>query len=77
VLTEARYGYRLNDAKMVDSMVYDGLWDSFNQMHMGLTAEICAQRHNVTREQADELSVLSHARRSGDLIWQVREGDRA
>ncbi|QLH74890.1 MAG: acetyl-CoA C-acetyltransferase [Methanomassiliicoccales archaeon] len=60
LLREARFGYRLNDNKIVDHMVNDGLWDSFNQIHMGMTAEICAERHNVKREEADELSLQSH-----------------
>ena len=60
LLKEARFGYRLNDNKIIDHMVNDGLWDSFNDMHMGHTAEICAERFNVTREQADRLSFESH-----------------
>jgi len=60
LLKEARFGYRLNDNKIIDHMVNDGLWDSFNDMHMGHTAEICAERFHVTREQADKLSFESH-----------------
>ena len=60
LLKEARFGYRLNDNKIIDHMVNDGLWDSFGNMHMGMTAEICAERFQVTREQADELAFLSH-----------------
>ena len=60
LLKEARFGYRLNDNKIIDHMVNDGLWDSFNDMHMGHTAEICAERFHVTREQADRLSFESH-----------------
>lgn len=60
LLKEARFGYRLNDNKIIDHMVNDGLWDSFNDMHMGHTAEICAERFQVTREQADRLSFESH-----------------
>jgi acetyl-CoA C-acetyltransferase len=62
LLKEARFGYRLNDNKIIDHMVNDGLWDSFNQIHMGLTAEICAERWNVTREESDHLSFQSHVR---------------
>lgn len=62
LLKEARFGYRLNDNKIIDHMVNDGLWDSFGNMHMGMTAEICAERFNVTREQADHLSFLSHTK---------------
>ncbi|MDD1769864.1 MAG: acetyl-CoA C-acetyltransferase [Methanomassiliicoccales archaeon] len=60
LLKSARFGYRMNDNKIVDSMVCDGLWDAFNDIHMGLTAESVAERFAVTREQADELSYQSH-----------------
>ncbi len=60
LLKQARFGYRLGDNKIVDHMVNDGLWDVFNDMHMGITAEIVAERFNVTREQADLLSYQSH-----------------
>ncbi len=60
LLNKARFGYRMNDGNLVDSMVYDGLWDSFNDMHMGMTGEVVAERHGVTREEADELAYQSH-----------------
>ena len=56
----ARFGYRMNDQVVKDSMVFDGLWDIFNNKHMGFTGEIIADRFNVTREDADQLSVESH-----------------
>ena len=56
----ARWGYRMNDQTVVDSMVHDGLWDIFNNQHMGFTGEIVAARFNVTREDADRLSMESH-----------------
>ena len=56
----ARWGYRMNDQTVVDSLVHDGLWDIFNDMHMGFTGEIVAERFNVTREDADQLSLESH-----------------
>ena len=56
----ARWGYRMNDQTVVDSMVHDGLWDIFNNQHMGFTGEIVAERFNVTREDADKLSMESH-----------------
>lgn len=56
----ARWGYRMNDQTVVDSMVHDGLWDIFNDQHMGMTAEIVAERFGVTREDADRMSVWSH-----------------
>lgn len=60
LLERARFGYRLFDGVLVDSMVRDGLWDRFNDFHMGLTGEICAERHSVSREDADQFSLRSH-----------------
>jgi acetyl-CoA C-acetyltransferase len=60
LLKKARYGYRLGEGKITDAMVYDGLWDVYNDFHMGLTGEIVAEKYNVTREDADELSFQSH-----------------
>ncbi len=60
LLPGARWGFRMNDQPAVDAMVHDGLWDIFNNQHMGFTGEIVAERFNVTREDADALSVESH-----------------
>jgi acetyl-CoA C-acetyltransferase len=60
LLQQARFGYRLNDNKIIDHMVRDGLWDSFSDMHMGVTGEIVAERYHVTREEADTISLESH-----------------
>ncbi len=62
LMNGARWGYRMNDQKVMDSMVHDGLWDIFNDVHMGNTGEIVAERFDVTREEADEFSFHSHAR---------------
>ncbi len=62
LLEKARFGLKMNDTKLVDSMVHDGLWDIFNDFHMGNTGEIVAQRHNVTRQDADAFSFRSHQR---------------
>ena len=58
-LTSARYGYRMGNAPMVDTMVNDGLWDAFNQYHMGITAENVAEQYGVTREDQDIFSARS------------------
>lgn len=58
----ARYGARMGDATMVDGMVHDGLWDIFNDYHMGITAENIAEKWNLTREEQDQLSVTSQNR---------------
>ena len=55
----ARWGARMFDAKMVDVMVNDGLWDAFNQYHMGITAENVAEQWGITREELDEFSLKS------------------
>lgn len=60
LLKEARFGYRLNDNKIIDHMVHDGLWDAFSNMHMGITAEIVADKFQVSRQEADLLSYQSH-----------------
>ena len=59
VLNGSRDGLRMGDAKMVDSMIVDGLWDVYNQYHMGVTAENVAREHVVTREEQDEFAVKS------------------
>ena len=57
VLNGSRDGFRMGDAKMIDSMIVDGLWDVFNQYHMGVTAENVAKEYAVTREEQDEFAV--------------------
>ena len=59
VLNGSRDGFRMGDAKMVDSMIIDGLWDVFNQYHMGVTAENVAKEQVVSREEQDEFAVKS------------------
>ena len=56
---QGRYGYRMNDGKLVDTMVHDALWDAFNDYHMGITAENVAAQWNISREALDEFSVRS------------------
>ena len=58
-LTKARFGYRMNNANMIDTMVNDGLWDAFNDYHMGITAENVAEKYGLTREQLDEFAASS------------------
>ncbi|WP_308509434.1 acetyl-CoA C-acetyltransferase [Stomatobaculum longum] len=58
-LTKARFGYRMNNATMIDTMVNDGLWDAFNDYHMGITAENVAEKYGITREQLDEFAANS------------------
>ena len=56
----ARTGYRLGDGKLVDSMVADGLWDSFNDIHMGMTGEFVSDKYGIGREEQDEFAYNSH-----------------
>ena len=58
-LQKGRYGYRLGNAELVDTMVNDALWDAFNQYHMGITAENVAEQWGLTREELDEFSAWS------------------
>src|SRR6201985_732089 len=60
LLPQARKGYRLGNSQIVDSMVNDGLWDVFNNYHMGITGENVAEKYGITREQQDEFAVNSH-----------------
>ena len=59
VLNNSRDGFRMGDAKLVDTMIVDGLWDVYNQYHMGITAENVAKKYGVSREEQDEFSVAS------------------
>jgi acetyl-CoA C-acetyltransferase len=59
VLPGSRDGFRMGDAKLIDSMIVDGLWDVYNQYHMGITAENVAKQHAVSRTQQDEFAVAS------------------
>jgi acetyl-CoA C-acetyltransferase len=58
-LPGSRDGFRMGDAKLVDTMIVDGLWDVYNQYHMGITAENVAKKYGVTREQQDKFAVAS------------------
>ena len=55
----ARWGQRMFDGSMVDTMVRDGLWDAFNQIHMGMTAENVCDRYGITREELDAFALAS------------------
>src|SRR5436190_6818253 len=60
LLPQARKGYRLGNAQIVDSMINDGLWDVYNNYHMGMTGENVAEKYGITRAEQDEFAVNSH-----------------
>ena len=60
LLPQARKGYRLGNAQIIDSMVHDGLWDIYNDYHMGITGENVAEKYGITREEQDQFAVNSH-----------------
>jgi acetyl-CoA C-acetyltransferase len=59
VLPGSRDGFRMGDAKLIDSMIVDGLWDAFNSIHMGVTAENVAKEFGISREDQDKFAALS------------------
>jgi acetyl-CoA C-acetyltransferase len=59
VLPNSRDGFRMGDAKLIDSMIVDGLWDAFNQYHMGTTAENVAKKYEISRREQDEFATAS------------------
>ncbi|TNE44765.1 MAG: acetyl-CoA C-acetyltransferase [Deltaproteobacteria bacterium] len=62
VMPKARWGSRMGHVEMVDMMIHDGLWDAFNDYHMGITAENIAERYGLTREEQDEFAYQSQVR---------------
>ncbi|WP_424195399.1 acetyl-CoA C-acetyltransferase [Ampullimonas aquatilis] len=87
VLPGSRDGFRMGDAKLIDSMIVDGLWDVYNQYHMGITAENVAKEYGITREAQDALALSSQhkaeaAQKSGrfndeiiPIMIPLRKGD--
>ncbi len=76
LLPKARQGFRMGNQTVVDSMVYDGLWDAFNDYHMGVTAEAVAEKYSICRREQDEFANASHlkaaaARKEGRFIAEV------
>jgi acetyl-CoA C-acetyltransferase len=71
LLPNARKGYRLGNATMFDSMIIDGLWDVYNDYHMGNTGENVAEKYHISREEQDEFAVNSH-RKAVSAIKECR-----
>ncbi len=70
LLPQARQGFRLGNATALDSMIHDGLWDVYNDFHIGITGENVAAKHDISREEQDEYALHSH--RKAAAAW--REG---
>jgi len=70
LLPQARKGYRLGNGQVIDSMVWDGLWDVYNDYHMGITGENVAEKYGITREEQDQFAVNSHRK----AIAAMKEG---
>jgi len=75
-LREARTGYRMGDGKLIDGMIFDGLWDPYNDFHMGNAGELCAKEYGLTREAQDAFATESYrraveAQRSGAFAAEI------
>ncbi|MBV8113149.1 MAG: acetyl-CoA C-acetyltransferase [Silvibacterium sp.] len=68
LLPQGRSGFRMGHAAVVDSMMHDGLWDAFNNYHMGITGENVAEKYGITREEQDEYALNSH--RKAAAAWK-------
>lgn len=76
LLPNARTGYRIGDQKVVDSMIHDGLWDAYENFHMGMTGELVAEKYGISREEQDKFAFESHqkavsARKAGLFDAQI------
>jgi acetyl-CoA C-acetyltransferase len=76
LLAQARSGYRVGNGVLVDSMIQDGLWDAYENFHMGMTGELVAEKYGITREEQDQFAFESHqkavkARKSGWFDSQI------
>jgi acetyl-CoA C-acetyltransferase len=71
LLPQLRQGYRLGHGKILDSMIQDGLWDAYEDFHMGMTAELVAEKYKISRQRQDAYALESH-RRAVDAIKSCR-----
>ena len=62
LMLNARDGFRMGHQQVLDSMIHDGLWDVYNDFHMGMTGELVAEKYNIAREEQDEYAMTSHHR---------------
>jgi acetyl-CoA C-acetyltransferase len=69
LIPKLREGYRLGNGEVIDSMIHDGLWDAYEDFHMGMTGELVAEKYKVSRESMDEYAQHSHQK----AIWAIKE----
>lgn len=69
-LPKGRVGYRMGTGEVIDEMVHDGLWDPYNNFHMGMAAELCAEKYGFTREKQDEYAIVSYKK----ALTAINEG---
>jgi len=72
VLKNARYGYRMGNGDLIDGMIFDGLWDPYDNIHMGNIAENMAKKHSISREEQDEYAIRSYklAQKAQDSVFR-------
>lgn len=75
LLPQARSGYRMGNGTLVDAMIHDGLWDVYNQFHMGVAAEMVAEKCGISRTQQDAFAAESHARAAAATTQGVFAGE--
>ncbi|MBO8168131.1 MAG: acetyl-CoA C-acetyltransferase [Thermoanaerobacteraceae bacterium] len=68
LIDKARWGYRMGDGKLMDTMIKDGLWCAFNDYHMGITAENVAEKYGISREEQDEFALESQTRAARAIV---------
>jgi len=68
MLKKARTGYRMNNNKLIDAMVHDGLWDHVNDFHMGISAELIAEKYGISREDSDSFAINSY-----EKVWKAMD----
>jgi acetyl-CoA C-acetyltransferase len=62
LLPQLRQGHRIGNAQVIDAMIHDGLWDAYENFHMGMTAELVAEKYKISRQRQDEFALESHRR---------------
>src|SRR5689334_24540635 len=67
LIPKAREGYRLGNGELIDAMIHDGLWDAFDDQHMGCTGEVVSELYTVSRQEQDEYSLNSHRKASAAI----------